>query len=250
MNVGPITVDFQGARFTSGIQFEFDQAWLTELAPGERLLIVNDRTAFEKRYGQSNQIAGSYTDSRLDNDGELLRLVDRDSETMVDVTYAPEAPWPLLGSDQALYLREPVAGADLDNPGLWNAAPANPDASPPVSFDRWMQERGLTKATEDPDGNGLSHLAEYALGLDLEEGRWAEIRFAEDGSVLITHHARLASGYTFELERSFDLVAWETQPFTVVEQRRLSSALEARTVRLVTRDNRQPFYRLRILRSL
>jgi hypothetical protein len=246
MNVGPLTVDFRGTHFTAGIQFNFDQARITELAPGERMFVVNNRTAFEQRYGRSSEVAGAYTASRLDNDGERLRLVDRDSETIVEVSYQPIAPWPSLGLEQALHLKDPSARIDLNDPGLWHAAPANSDASTPASFEQWMRERGLTDANEDPDGNGLSHLVEYALGLDLKEGLWAEISFGEDDAILITHHARVASGYSFALERSSDLVLWEMQPSALAGQQFVDPSLEVRTLELLERDVGKPFYRLKM----
>ena len=82
------------------------------------MFVVNNRTAFEQRYGRSSEVAGAYTDSRLDNDGERLRLVDRDSETIVEVSYQPIAPWPSLGLEQALHLKDPSARIDVNDPGF------------------------------------------------------------------------------------------------------------------------------------
>ncbi len=247
MNVGSVTVDFRGARFTSGIQFDFDQAAIKELAPGERILVVNDRMAFEQRYGQSSSIAGSYTDSRLDNDGERLRLVDRNFCKIVEVNYAPQAPWPLLGkSDQALSLIGPAVDMDLNDPSLWQATSARHDKPIIIDFDRWMETQGFTDPGADPDGNGLSHLAEFALGLDMKGDQWAQVRVGEEGSVWVDHQARSVSGFTFALERSADLVRWESQPIELVEQRDLGMGLERRTLQLLEDRSSWTFYRLKI----
>jgi hypothetical protein len=86
VNIGPNTLDLRDARFSEGVQFEFTTAAVTSLAPGARVLIVQDLAGFESRYGDSLPVAGVFT-GRLDNAGERLRLEDRFGATILDFTY-------------------------------------------------------------------------------------------------------------------------------------------------------------------
>ena len=65
----PTTVE--GDR--EGILFEFADSAITKLAPGERVVVVEDRLAFEKRYGDGLPVAGQWSGA-LDNGGETILL--------------------------------------------------------------------------------------------------------------------------------------------------------------------------------
>ena len=56
-----------------GILFEFADSDVTKLAPGERVVVVEDRLAFEKRYGDDLPVAGQWSGG-LDNGGETILL--------------------------------------------------------------------------------------------------------------------------------------------------------------------------------
>ena len=56
-----------------GILFEFADSAVTKLAPGERVVVVEDRLAFEKRYGDDLPVAGQWSGG-LDNGGETVLL--------------------------------------------------------------------------------------------------------------------------------------------------------------------------------
>ena len=76
------TLDLTGAEFVQaplnsnpqGIQFLFAEGLITELAAGERILIVEDVEAFHFRYGDNLPIAGQWS-GNLSNDGEQLTLL-------------------------------------------------------------------------------------------------------------------------------------------------------------------------------
>jgi len=70
-------------KFTNGIDFTFPGL---ELAPGEYVVVVQDRDAFEARYGTEIFIAGQYTAS-LANGGERIRLEDAIGQTILDFSY-------------------------------------------------------------------------------------------------------------------------------------------------------------------
>ncbi|WP_197528396.1 lamin tail domain-containing protein [Aeoliella mucimassa] len=56
------------------------------LAPGERLVVVNDPQAFEYRYGTNVRVAGQYS-GNLSNGGETIKLDDANNSTILDFEY-------------------------------------------------------------------------------------------------------------------------------------------------------------------
>ena len=81
---GTETLELNGIYFTNGVEFAFIVSTL--LAPGQRLLLVKNQTAFEFRYGSGLPVGGTYTGS-LDNAGERLMLLDTMNEEILDFTY-------------------------------------------------------------------------------------------------------------------------------------------------------------------
>jgi len=82
-NIGTETINMNLAKFTNGIDFTFPNL---ELAPGEYVVVVQDRNAFEARYGSDMNIAGEYS-GRLNNAGERIRLEDAIGQTILDFDY-------------------------------------------------------------------------------------------------------------------------------------------------------------------
>ncbi|MCF7972977.1 MAG: CotH kinase family protein [Phycisphaerae bacterium] len=80
-NVGTETINLNLIKFTGGIEFTFPNI---ELAPGELMAVVQDREAFEARYGTDIPAAGQYT-GHLDP-GEKVRLEDALGQTLYEVT--------------------------------------------------------------------------------------------------------------------------------------------------------------------
>ncbi len=115
-NLGSTALDLHGVAFTKGISFRFDNASITELAPGARLLLVKNASAFADRYGPGWPVAGAYTGS-LDNAGERLRVEDRFGETILDFSY--DDAWHRLadGLGFALATVDPAA-----EPSAWATA--------------------------------------------------------------------------------------------------------------------------------
>ena len=62
---------------TEGVFFDFDQAMVQTLEPGQRILVVEDIDAMHHRYGFGLPIAGEWS-GRLDNSDELLTLSFQD----------------------------------------------------------------------------------------------------------------------------------------------------------------------------
>jgi hypothetical protein len=86
-NIGPVPLDLLGARFTNGIQYRFTAASaVTNLGPGESVLLAHNLAAFTSRYGSGPRVAGAYA-GYLDNSGENLRLEDAAGEKILDFDY-------------------------------------------------------------------------------------------------------------------------------------------------------------------
>ncbi|UCG48821.1 MAG: lamin tail domain-containing protein, partial [Phycisphaerales bacterium] len=82
-NIGAGSINLNLVRFTNGIDFVFPPV---ELGPGQYVLVVQDRDAFEARYGTGAAIAGQYA-GRLNNGGERIRLEDAIGGTILDFKY-------------------------------------------------------------------------------------------------------------------------------------------------------------------
>ncbi len=82
-NIGAETINLNLVKFTDGIDFTFPNM---ELAPGEYVVVVQDRSAFEARYGSDINIAGEYS-GRLNNAGERIRLQDAIGRMILDFDY-------------------------------------------------------------------------------------------------------------------------------------------------------------------
>jgi len=82
-NIGTETINLNLVKFTNGIDFTFPSL---ELAPGEYIVVVQDRDAFKARYGTEINIGGEYT-GRLANNGERIRLEDAIGQTILDFSY-------------------------------------------------------------------------------------------------------------------------------------------------------------------
>lgn len=85
-NVGATTLNLNGFRFTNGIYFEFSQGTITNLLPGQYVVVVKNRAAFLSRYPGVTNVTGEFA-GQLDNAGEKLYLEGPMMETTLDFSY-------------------------------------------------------------------------------------------------------------------------------------------------------------------
>jgi hypothetical protein len=78
-----LSLNLNLVKFDKGIDFTFGP---NTLSPGQHVLVVKDRNAFEAKYGTGYYIAGEYSGS-LDNAGERIRLLDACGATILDFVY-------------------------------------------------------------------------------------------------------------------------------------------------------------------
>jgi hypothetical protein len=129
MNTGDETLDLTDVSFTDGIAFDFATGRIQILAPGDFVLVVENESAFQSRYGTvlSAMIAGEYS-GKLSNRGERVVLSDFWNGTIVEFTYSDDPDWP-RGADGQGYSLVPLDSAIVNQPdgslnygGNWRAS--------------------------------------------------------------------------------------------------------------------------------
>lgn len=82
-----VTLDLTGVQFTDGVTFSFTGSAVTNLVPGQFVLLVRNIAAFTARYGSGFSIAGQYAGA-LNNGGENLRMQDAVGEKILEFAYS------------------------------------------------------------------------------------------------------------------------------------------------------------------
>ena len=231
MNVSSSDVDVSGASFTDGIAFTFPTGKPSVLAPGELLLVVKNRDAFEQRYGEeaSRRIAGEFdNDSNLRNSGERLVLIGSDAVPVRELTYNDRDPWPTAadGAGYSLVLDSPGKNPEHDLAESWRLSTVEM-GTPGTGESEGTTFTGDPNADNDRDG--LNRLLEFALGSsddDPADGtdvlNWAVETIAppagEPGDYIILSFRRtLAAGICYAVESSSDLQAWHDDAVLIDE---------------------------------
>ena len=235
MNVGVQPVRLSDCRFTVGVTFDFSQGTIPVLNAGASAVVVANAQAFRMRYGAAfdYMIAGEFNATGLSNGGERLRLETSTGTTIRDFAYDDAAPWPVSpdGGGPSLVLRAPHEVPDHGNPANWVASAVPGGLAPfldgEVSYARWRslfwgaadaavdQVSGMTA---DPDNDGLTNLAEYALGLNPRESSpFTAVPFIaeQSGGRVVGIEFRMrrgAVGVSVVPEHSADLGAWAAAP--------------------------------------
>jgi hypothetical protein len=110
-NIGSETINLNLVSFTNGIDFTFPNV---ELASGQYVVVVQDRNAFEARYGRNINIAGQYS-GRLDNAGERITLEDAIGRTILDFSYKDN--WRSITDGEGISLT--IIDAANPDPNSW-----------------------------------------------------------------------------------------------------------------------------------
>ena len=125
VNISPSeTLDLRGVKFTSGVSYDFTQSAVTQLAPGQHVLLVRNASAFQLRYG--NQLAGSIAGpfaagTALVDTGETITLEDAGGGTVLSFAYSDQADqgWPERADGQGSSLQAIDLQGDYDDPHNW-----------------------------------------------------------------------------------------------------------------------------------
>lgn len=213
VNRSPVlTLDLTGAHFTAGVDFNFTGSAITSLAPGQRVLIVRNLTAFQTAYGPGLPVAGVFANNtRLDNAGERLKLEDALNNTIFDFTYGTTAPWPAEG---VMVFTGPQP--DVSASANWRL-PAVPGGGPGTA-DR------LTFSGSTPDD-----LTAYATGGDPQFTLTMEVLPGETNPVpvLTFAHALGADAARAVPELSPTLTDWDPAVLQPLGMTRIGSSTRA-----------------------
>jgi hypothetical protein len=230
VNTAAVPLNIGGAAFTNGFDFTFPANFT--LPAGGRAIVVLNSAAFTAAYPENTAtVAGTFAAGRLANGGETIKLDDATGSTVEEFTYDDELPWPPSADGTGDTLVRVNAAASPKDPLNWRASNPTPGTSGTQSLTSWMAARGLSDSSADPDGNGYTGLAEYALGLDLAPGPAGVVLSTEPGGVTTAFRRRAGSeGVSACPEISTDLSQW-TSDFTVLD-RTVSGGIETITVAL------------------
>lgn len=184
-----VSVNLGGVRFADGIEFTFP---VMDLAPGARVVVAQNATAFAVRYGAAIAVAGQYGGTpenfRLSNAGEQITLVDAAGAAIQSFTY-DDAWQPTTDGDgpSLVVVDELAATSAWNDPANWRASfadggsPGTPDVdSPSIAGDFDGDDRvglsdlmilqrhfgaasGATPAQGDANGDGAVNAADLAI---------------------------------------------------------------------------------------
>ena len=233
MNIGTKTINLHGVRFTEGLEFAFSRGAVRSLDPGERVLMVENESAFEFRYGVGLPVAGEFAfETELDNAGEQLVLQAADGSEIRNFAYDNQAPWPETadGDGFALVLIDPDSNPDHGLAASWRASSSlegNPGAGDGISFSSW-QAQNFTPAEAanpalggmlgNPEGDLTLNLEEFLYGGDPKENDSAEIlpfvtaeQIANETYAVVNVRVDTASvGVAWEITSSVDGTVWSS----------------------------------------
>ena len=254
-NISSVTIPLTGVRFTKGINFDFPEG--SEIEPGDYLLIIGDKAAFEHVHGTGLSIAGVWEQGdRLSNSGESIKLSYGVGIPIIDFKYETESPWPSTpdGQGYSLQFAPLSSGMDPANPGQWKASAhkgGTPGRGEGISLETWLMAYGLAKSElqEDQDLDGLPTLLEYGLGSHphiADASSVMSITLTESGIRLTTQLATDATDVQVSAQYSTNLKTWET--ITQRETNQQTPTVIEWIPPLNTTESPQGFFRLQATR--
>ena len=255
-NTGTSAIDLTGIRFESGVNFTFPDN--TILAAGKYLLLVRDRKAFEARHGASAVQIYEYT-GRLSNDGENLKVINVDSDSIIDFTYNDQIPWPKVadGGGASLIL----SGQVLNDPSSWVAS-RNQGGSPgeaeaeTITYTEWALQNSVQGGPEDDDdGDNVSNYLEYYFGSSPDlatDAPFADARIQRIGGanyLTLSFPRNLLAGGSLEVQLSSDLRTWTTdaamfEAISTLDNGDGTAEVTVRYLRAIDNESKKVFLRL------
>lgn len=134
-NVGGRELNLTGTAFVDGIYFDFGAA--TVLKPGTFFVLCSSMDHFRIRYGFDAD--GQYS-GNLRNSGERIILLSADGDTLFNISYDDELPWPVEpdSTGQSLVARQISGNGNPREASYWipssqvHGSPKRDDGASPV----------------------------------------------------------------------------------------------------------------------
>lgn len=172
LNRSDHTLNLEGVRISDGVDLTIGAG--VQLAPGERLVIVEDLAAFNARYPAAGINFGGEVlgGGQFSNNGEQVSVEAAGGAVLIDFSYSATAPWPLSadGDGYSLVVICPTRSGEVDlgDPRNWRSSSelgGNPGGDDSLSFADWAIQTGAVEdilLDEDHDGRG--NYFEYLSG--------------------------------------------------------------------------------------
>jgi len=213
LNISPSTVDLTGWQISDGIDFSFPAGTL--ITPGERIILASPGDLTSYQIPVETQTF-TWASGRLNNAGETVQLDRPSTDLFVTVradrvNYDIESPWPSAGGPGAALTKiaEKRYGNDAFNWSLLPPSPGSFESS--ENFNAWAFSNNVTGQANDPDGDGLPNLLEYALSLNPtnpDSFPGYLIEYTPSGPTLTYGLYLLNHDVDVELQGSDDLSTW------------------------------------------
>lgn len=201
LNTGITPLDLTGVTLPATTPFSAYSFVAETLSPGEFIVLTGDPAGFRNKYGAAPRLAVTpWASGSLNNAGERVVVTDSNGNPLHDFTYYDAAPWPVAADGQGPSLEVIDVKGDYNNPLNWRAS-ASPAGTP----------GGTTLPTDpDTDGDGTPDWVETAFGLSIDSpGQQPAATSSTAGSV-VTISWPFALGRSYRVERSTNLVSWDS----------------------------------------
>jgi hypothetical protein len=120
-NTGDEAISLTNVAFVDGLDFSFADSAVTELAAGQRLVVVSNREAFEARYGQDVLVGGEY-EGNLGNGGETIALAYDLGTVFLEFSFGDSGNWPGRADGKGFSLELLDVNASCDDAGNWRSS--------------------------------------------------------------------------------------------------------------------------------
>lgn len=220
-NLSEQTLHLGGAQFSDGIDFTFGAE---TISPQDRVLLVRNREAFERRYGNALPVVGEYEGS-LRNSGESLRLLDFGGNLIEEIEFNDRGSWP--------------RSADGDGPSLVRMESSS---NGPFAWRPSVSDRGAPGIDDQLKFDGVSNLIEFALGSRTP----VNVSREEDTDrAVFSYQRNLAAHSAIFVETSSDLLDWTVLDAVQIDRQYLTLGTAEERLS-VPKEHAGAFYRLRI----
>jgi len=215
-----VTLDLGSLVFDKGIDLVIPAA--TTLAPGERLVVPANASAFTERYGalaEGKFLSQSYLNSdgsnKFSNGGERVLLLSAAAEPIVDFTYTDNRPWPVSADGDGYSLTLMCPGTnDPALPQSWRSSAAiggSPGSDDSIALTDWQADNGIVDLLGDSDSDNLLAIIEYLSGTDPVIGNGSPVtaELASSGDLRLEVRVLIgADEVNVSAESTGDLNSW------------------------------------------